>query len=148
MTRYLEDLIIGEERTSEPITISKEEIIEFARKFDPQPFHIDEEAAKKTQFGGLIASGTHTLAYWRKMDDQINGDIAFICGLEYESVRLVTPLRPDDHMYLTSKIVEVRPSKTRPDRGVVKIEYRVFNQNNQTLANLSCTSLVRRKPQT
>ena len=144
--RYLEDLVIGEERTSNPVRISAAEIIEFATKYDPQLFHIDEEAARKTMFGGLIASGTQTLAYWRKMDDEINADIAYICGLEYERVRLVTPLRPGDDMQLTSKIVEVRPSRSKPDRGVVKIEYRVFNQNDDTLATLICTSLVKTRP--
>lgn len=145
MRRHLEDMVVGEEKTSNPIRISKEEIIAFAEKFDPQPFHIDEEAAKHTQFGGLIASGIHTLAYWRKMDDEINGDIAYICGLEYESVRLITPLRPGDDMYLTSKIIEARASKSKPDRGVVKIDYRVFNQNGETLATLTCSSLVKRR---
>jgi len=144
--RYLEDLVIGEERLSQPVRVSADEITEFAKKFDPQPFHIDPEAAKLTQFGGLIASGTHTLAYWRKMDDEINGDIAYICGLEYESVRLITPLRPGDDMFLKSEIIEARRSKSRPDRGVVKIAYRVSNQNNQTLATLTCTSLVKTKP--
>lgn len=90
----MEDLIVGEEKTSNLIRISKEEIIAFARKSDPQPFHINEEAAKKTMFGGLIVSETHTLAYWRKMDDEINGDIAYICGLEHESARLITPCDP------------------------------------------------------
>ncbi len=144
--RYLEDLVIGEERLSQPVRVSADEIIEFAKKFDPQPFHIDPEAAKLTQFGGLIASGPHTLAYWRKMDDEINGDISYICGLEYERVRLITPLRPGDDMQLMSKIIEARPSKTKPDRGVVKIAYRVFNQDDETLATLICTSLVKTRP--
>lgn len=144
--RYLEDLVIGEERVSSPVVISAEEIIEFASKYDPQPFHVDEEAAKKTMFGGLIASGTHTLAYWRKMDDEINADIAYICGLEYERVRLITPLRPGDEMQLRSRIVEARPSKSKSDRGVVKVDYRVFNQNDDTLATLVCTSLVKTRP--
>lgn len=144
--RYLEDLVIGEERESSPVKVTATEIIEFATKFDPQPFHIDEEAAKKTMFGGLIASGTHTLAYWRKMDDEINGDIAYICGLEYERVRLITPLRANDEMYLKSRIAEVKPSRSKPDRGVIKIDYWVFNQNDDTLATLSCTSLVKTKP--
>ena len=94
-------------------------------------------------FGGLIASGTHTLAYWRKMDDEINGDIAYICGLEYERVRLITPLRADDEMHLKSKIAEVIPSRSKPDRGVVKIDYWVTNQNDEILATLTCTSLVK-----
>ncbi len=141
--RYLEDLVVGEERVSSPVKISAEEIIEFATKYDPQPFHIDEEAAKKTMFGGLIASGTHTLAYWRKMDDEINGDIAYICGLEYERVRLITPLRPDDEMTLKSKIAEVIPSRSKTDRGVVKVDFWVYNQNDEILATLRCISLVK-----
>jgi len=146
MTRYLEDIEIGEKRTSASVRVSKEEIIKFASFFDPQPFHIDEEAAKATQFGGLIASGTHTLAYWRKLDDEINCDIAYICGLEYEKVRLITPLRPDDDMYLVSEILEVTPSRSKPDRGVLKIGYKVYNQKNEILATLSCCSLVKRRP--
>ena len=144
--RYLEDLVVGEERLSKSVRVSAKEIIEFASFFDPQPFHIDEEAAKATQFGGLIASGTHTLAYWRKLDDEINGDIAYICGLEYEKVRLITPLRPDDDMYLVSEILEVTPSRSKPDRGVLKIGYKVYNQKNEILATLSCSSLVKRRP--
>ena len=146
MTRYLEDIEIGEKRTSASVRVSKEEIIKFASFFDPQPFHIDEEAAKATQFGGLIASGTHTLAYWRKLDDEINGDIAYICGLEYEKVRLITPLRPDDDMYLVSEILEVTPSRSKPDRGVLKIGYKVYNQKDETLATLTCASLVKTNP--
>ena len=144
--RYLEDLVIGEERVSSTVRVSAKEIIAFAKKFDPQPFHIDEEAAKQTTFKGLIASGTHTLALWRKMDDEINNDIAYICGLEYERVRLITPLRPGDAMQLRSKIIEARPSKSKPDRGIVKIDYRVFNQNDATLATLTCASLVKTRP--
>lgn len=144
--RYLDDLVVGEERVSKAVQVSENEIIEFAKKFDPQPFHIDPEAAKNSLFGGLIASGTHTLAYWRKMDDEINGDIAYICGLEYENVKLITPLRPGDNMFLRSKIIEARPSKSKPDRGIVKIAYRVFNQNDETLATLTCASLVKTNP--
>ena len=144
--RYLEDLVVGEERLSKSVRVSAKEIIEFAKKFDPQPFHIDPEAAKHTLFGGLIASGTHTLAYWRKMDDEINGDIAYICGLEYERVKLITPLRPGDDMFLKSRIIEARPSKSNPDRGITKIAYRVFNQKDETLATLTCASLVKTNP--
>ena len=133
----------GRRANSNTVRVSAEEIIEFARKFDPQPFHVDPVAAKNTQFGELIASGTHTLAYWRKMDDEINGDIAYICSLEYGNVRLITPLRPGDDMHLASKIVEVRSSKSKADRDVVKIAYRAFDQNDDTLATLNCASLVK-----
>jgi len=144
--RYFEDLEIGDERTSNSVLVTANEIIEFATRFDPQPFHIDVEAAKASHFGGLVASGTHTLAYWRLMDHQINHDIQYICGLEYEHVKLITPLRAGDEMYLRSKIVELIPSRSKKDRGIVKIEYWVYNQNDEILARLLCTSLVKTRP--
>ena len=146
MIRYLEDLKIGEERISKPYCVSAAEIIDFAQKFDPQPFHVDEETAKQSPFGGLIASGTHTLALWRKLDDAINNDIAYICGLEYEKVRLTTALRPDDEIRVWSKILSVMRSKSGKARGTVLLDYKIFNQHDVIIATLTCLSLVKTSP--
>lgn len=146
MTRYLEDLVIGETRTSRPARITAEEIIEFATMYDPQFFHLDAEAAKDTIFGGLIASGLQTLAYWRKLDHEMNGDIAFICGLEYEKIKLITPWRPGDEMHLTSEVIDKRRSTSKPDRGVLTMRFEAENQNGEVLATLLSKSLVRTGP--
>jgi len=142
---YFEDLKIGDTRVSEPLQVSEEEIITFAEQFDPQPFHIDPIAASDTIFGGLIASGVHSVALWRKLDDQINGDIAFICGVEFDKVRMLNPLRPGDKIHLHSEIKSAWLSRTKVDRGYVKIAYKLYNQNEQVVMALSCTSLVKRR---
>ena len=146
MVRYLEDLIVGETRMSPPYSVTKDEIIRFATEFDPQPFHIDEAAAKATSFGGLIASGTHTMALWRKIDDKLNKDVQYICGLEYERAKLIRPLRADDAIRLQSEILNVRPSTTRTERGTVKIGYKIYNQSDDVIFTITCVSLVKTRP--
>ena len=139
----MKNLKIGETRLSKPLNVGEDDIIVFAKQFDPQPFHIDPEAANETQFEGLIASGVHSIALWRKLDDQINKDIAFICGVEFDKVRMLNPLRPSDRIHLHSEIKSLKRSRTKVDRGYVKIFYKLFNQNDQVVLALSCTSLVK-----
>lgn len=146
MKRFLEDLTLGEIRLSEPYSVTKEEIVSFAKMYDPQPFHLDEAAAKETQFGGLIASGTHILALWRKIDDKLNHNIQYICGIEYEKVRLLRPLRPGDDIRVQSTISLIRPSRRQTDRGIVKLDYKLLNQQDDVILTLDCTSLVKRRP--
>lgn len=143
--RYFDDLEVGETKVSEAVEITAEEIIEFATRFDPQPFHTDPVEAKKSFFKGLVASGTHTIAYWRRLDHEINGDIAFICGLEYEHIKLHRPLRAGDQMHLKTKLIEKLPSRSDPARGIVKFEYFVYNQSGELLASIKSTSLVARQ---
>jgi acyl dehydratase len=131
--RYYEDLVEGEESCSGPRDVTLEEIIEFARKYDPQYFHTDAEAAKRSIFGGLVASGIFTMAIWRQLDHQIAGDIAWICGVGWDDVKFKTALRAGDAVRARAKCISKRASNSQPDRGIVVYDYELLNQHNQTV---------------
>jgi len=143
--RYYEDLVEGEERRSQTRRVSAQEIIEFARKYDPQYFHTDEEAAKRSIFGGLVASGIFTMAVWRQLDHQMAGDIAWICGVAWDDVRFQTALRADDEVYARARCVSKRISNSQPARGVVVYDYFLVNQRNETVFCCRSTNLVERR---
>lgn len=143
--RYYEDLVEGEEMRSDSRRVTAEEIIEFARKYDPQYFHTDEEAARRSIFGGLVASGIFTMAVWRQLDHQMAGDIAWICGVAWDDVKFATALRAGDSVHARAKCLSKRLSNSRPERGVVIYEYRLLNQHDETVFSCRSTNLVERK---
>jgi acyl dehydratase len=143
--RYYEDLVAGEERLSGARQVTAEEIIEFARKYDPQYFHTDAEAAKSSIFGGLVASGIFTMAVWRQLDHQIAGDIAWICGVAWDDVKFKTALRAGDEVRARAQLASKRLSNSHPDRGVVICNYLLLNQRNETVFSCRSTNLVERK---
>ena len=143
--RKFEDLVVGEQRLSSPYTVTQAEILEFARRYDPQWFHADADAAKSSHFEGLIASGVHTAALWRRMDHEINGDVDFICGVGWDEVRWPHPVRPGDTLQARSKVLELRPSETKPDRGLAIVGYEVRNQNDAIVLSFRSINLVRRR---
>jgi acyl dehydratase len=145
--RYYEDLVPGEESTSDTLTVSEDELIEFASRYDPQYFHIDPRAAaEKSMFGGLVASGIHTMALWRKLDHQMASDIAWICGVAWDDVRFAAPVRPGDTLSAYSKCVSKRLSETRPERGVIVHDYVLRNQRGETVWSCRSTALIERRP--
>ena len=121
--RTFEDLELGEFRRSSPRTVTQEEILEFARKYDPQWFHTDPESAAQSVFGEVVASGIHVLALWRQMDHEINWDIDWVCGVGCDELRLKRAIRAGDTIHVTSEIVSLEPSKTRTDRGTAMTRY-------------------------
>ncbi|MEL7030513.1 MAG: MaoC family dehydratase, partial [Pseudomonadota bacterium] len=129
--RAFEDLEVGERRVSSAYQVTQEEILDFAQKYDPQWFHADAEAAKGSTFQGLIASGVHTTALWRRLDHEINSDVDFICGVGWDEVRWPNPVRPGDTLRATSEILELRPSEASADRGIAIFGYEVRNQNDE-----------------
>jgi acyl dehydratase len=143
--RYYEDLVAGEESVSGSRPVTTEEIIEFARKYDPQYFHTDEQAARRSIFGGLVASGIFTMAVWRQLDHEIAGDIAWICGIAWDDVRFKTALRAGDEVRARAKCVSKRVSNSHPDRGVVAYDYLLLNQRDETVFSCRSTNLVERK---
>jgi acyl dehydratase len=143
--RYYEDLVEGEERVSGSRQVSAEEIIEFARKYDPQYFHTDEEAAKRSIFAGLVASGIFTMAVWRQLDHQVAGDIAWICGVAWDDVKFKTALRAGDEVRARARVSSKRLSNSHPDRGVVICSYLLLNQHDETVFSCRSTNLVERK---
>ncbi|HET9105741.1 MAG TPA: MaoC/PaaZ C-terminal domain-containing protein [Steroidobacteraceae bacterium] len=144
--RYFEDLIEGEERQSQAREVSEPELLEFARRYDPQYFHADPQAAAGSIFGGLVASGIFTMAVWRQLDHRICGDIAWICGVAWNEVRFPHPVRPGDSLRALARCVSKRPSQKDPRRGVVVFEYTLLNQRQETVFTCLSTNLIERRP--
>lgn len=145
-TRYYEDLEVGETYTSAPRTVSEEEIVEFAGRYDPQYFHMDPEAAEShPQFGEVVASGIHILALWRQLDHQITGDVRWICGIEWKQVRWHKPLRAGDTVRARAELLKKRPSASKAARGIVEYYYSLINQNDEEVFWCLSTNLVERR---
>ena len=144
--RYFEDFAVGQKFASGRLTVSTEAITAFAAEYDPQPFHLDEAAAKDTLFGGLAASGWHTAALTMRL---IVGG-AFrpaggIAGFGGELVWL-QPVRPGDELHAEVEVLETRISKSRPGQGLVKVRVSTFNQHDEPVQTFTPTLLVARRP--
>jgi acyl dehydratase len=147
--RFFEDFAVGQVfKPSGRVRVEKDEIMAFAKKFDPQPFHLDEEAGRKSIFGGLVASGWHTAAMTMSLVARsefrpIGGTI----GLGFDGLRWPVPVHPGDELRIESEVLEMRLSKSRPDRGLMKMRTRTLNQNGAMVQELIATALVPRRPQ-
>ncbi len=132
-----EDLVPGWRRTFPPRTLTREDIVRFAREWDPQSFHLDEEAARKTHFGGLVASGWHTACLSMRVvvDGLLEGSTSMGSpGLE--ELKWLRPVRPDDPLTLTLEVLEARPSRSKPDRGSVKLGYALENSAGEVVFSM------------
>ncbi len=143
--RYYEDLVEGQESMSGPRTVEAEELLAFARQYDPQYFHADPEAAKGSIFGGIVASGIFTMAIWRQLDHQIAHDIAWICGVAWDDVRFPVAVRAGDTLRARAKCLSKRVSNSRPERGIAVYEYVLLNQRGETVFTCRSTNLVERR---
>ncbi len=145
--RYFDDFAVGEVfKPSGRVRVEKDEIIAFAKKFDPQFFHLDEEAARKSIFGRLVASGWHTAAMTmslvaRSEYRSAGGTI----GMGFEDVRWPAPVYPGDELRIETEVLEMRASKSRPDRGVMKLRTRTLNQNDEAVQELVAYAMVPRR---
>lgn len=144
---FLEDLAVGQVYTAGPITVSQDEIIEFAGRYDPQPFHTDPEAAAGHPiFRGLAASGWHTTALMISLANKALGHLAWgIVGGGGELAWLV-PVRPGDALRIEIEVKEIAPSRSRPDRGTALTENRVINQDGVIVATFAPRFLVPTRP--
>ena len=143
--RYLEDYAVGQIYGSGRLAVDADRIKAFAAEFDPQPFHLGEDAARDTFFGGLAASGWHTAALTMRL--LVEGDLkpaGGVIGLGGE-ISWLRPLRPGDEIHLESEILETRPSKSRPDQGLIKVRTTTFNQNGEAVQILVGTLIVPRR---
>src|SRR3989475_8361175 len=130
--RFLEDFAVGQTFRSGRVRIDKERIKTFGAEFDPQPFHLDEEAARDTIFKGLAASGWHTAAMtMRLLVDSGLKPAGGIIGAGFDEMRWPRPVRPGDELHVESEVLDVRPSKSRPDQGVIKVRTTTLNQNGE-----------------
>ena len=117
---YFEELEIGIRSAAGPYSLSKEEIIRFAKQYDPIPRHIDEELAAQSVFGGLTASGSHTFAIYILLSGQLQPHFQVLMGLGWDELKLTNPVRPGDALDLEMTVLELRPSKSKPDWGIVR----------------------------
>jgi acyl dehydratase len=145
--RYLEDFAVGQVYGTGRLRVDGERIKSFAAEFDPQPYHLDEDAARGTIFAGLAASGWHTAAVTMRL--MVDGELkpaGGIIGLGFEEFRWPKPVRPGDELRVESEVLDVRPSKSRADQGLVKLRNTTFNQNGEAVQITVGTLLVPRKP--
>ena len=145
--RYFEDYPAGAVFTAGGVTVSEAEIIEFARKYDPQAMHTDPAAAARGPFGGLIASGWHTAAMMMRMfADNFLSPASSVASPGLDELRWLLPVRPGDMLSLCVTILEARASRSRPGEGVVRSHVEVLNQRGDAVLSLKPISLVRRRP--
>jgi len=145
--RYLEDFAAGQHYGSGSLTVEAGAIKRFAAEFDPQPFHLDEAAAAKTFFRGLAASGWHTAAMTMRLfvESELR-PAGGIVGVGFEEFRWPRPVRPGDALHLDLEVLEVRPSKSRPEQGLIKLRTTTLNQNNEPVQVLVGTLVVPKRP--
>ncbi len=143
---WFEDYRVGDEFAGEPVTLAEREILEFAREYDAQFFHVDAEAAKASPYGGLIASGIHSFAaVWGGMIRAgfLNGRGIGAPGMD---IRWVKPVRPGDTLTMLARVVETKVSRSRPDRGFVSFEASVTQQDGDEVMTLSFKEMIRTRP--
>lgn len=136
---FFDDLYTGQRFVTPGMTVSESQILDFARVYDPQPFHIDAEAARATEFGGLIASGFHTLS--------LSFSLFFRLGIfaranlgspGMEEIRWLKPLRPGDTIHAEAEVTALRASQSKPDRGIVTMRHDTFNQDGALILTVTC----------
>ena len=144
--RYLEDFVVGQIFGSARLRIDADQIKKFALEFDPQPFHLDDEAARDSIFQGLAASGWHTAALtMRLLVDSELKPAGGLVGAGFDEFRWPRPVRPGDELRVESEVLEVRPSKSRPGQGLVKVRMTTLNQNGEAVQILIANIVVPRR---
>jgi len=146
--RYLEDFAVGQTFGSGRLRIDKERVLAFAAEFDPQPFHLDEAAARRSVFGGLAASGWHTAAVTMRLmiGTDLNPAGGFV-GAGLDECRWPRPVRPGDELRVECEVIEVRPSKSRPEQGLIKLRTTTLNQDDEAVLVHVVNMIVLRRKQ-
>jgi acyl dehydratase len=147
--QYLEDLEVGRKSAFGSYQVTREEVLEFARKYDPQPFHLSDEAAAQTHFGRLAASGWHTCAMTMAMivENLEAHEQAGLGSPGVDELRWLKPVFPGDTLRAETEILEVKPSRSKPDIGSFRSRCTVFNQDDQPVLSFISIVLIRRRPQ-
>lgn len=145
---YLEDLVVGAETDFGSYEVTREEVLEFARKYDPQPFHLSDEEAAKTHFGRLAASGWHTAAMVMAVIARhvVQHEQAGLGSPGIDELRWKKPVYPGDTLCVRGRILEVTPSRSRPDMGSFRTQTTVTNQHGDVVMTFTSIVLMRRKP--
>ena len=144
--RYFDDLKVGDRFATDEYEMTADEIVRFGRQYDPQPFHTDAGAARATLFGQLVASGWHTAAVSMRL--MVLGEMNLdggVIGQGTESLRWPRPVLPGDRLRVVTEIEELRPAPSRPDRGLVRLHCRTYNQVGKVVQDMVATLLVARR---
>jgi acyl dehydratase len=145
--RYFDDYLPGATYDCGIFSVNEEEIVSFAEQFDPQPFHVDPEAAARGPFGGLIASGWHTAALvMRQLVDNYLPAEASLGSPGLDEMRWPDPVRPGDTLRVRATVVEARRSLSKPDRGIMKTVIEAVNQDGRTVMRATATNFLRVRP--
>ncbi len=146
--RYFEDYVVGTSTEHGSVLVEEAEVVDFGRRFDPQPFHVDREAAAAGPFGGLIASGWHTCALMmRLLAEQYLSPVSSLGSPGIDELRWLLPVRPGDHLTLRTTVEDTRVSRSKPDRGLVRTRVELLNQTGDVVLRLSAMNLIRTRPQ-
>ncbi|PZU61198.1 MAG: acyl dehydratase [Sphingobium sp.] len=151
LTSFFEDLVVGSRQSYGQYEVTREEVIDFAGKYDAQPFHLSDEAAAATHFGRVAASGWHTCAMMmamtvRYMQETPGAQDASLGAIGIDELRWLKPVFPGDVLRCESEIVEKIPSRSRPEMGVVKILTTVFNQAGEPVLTMRPILMIRTRP--
>lgn len=145
---YFEDFEVGKIIDVGSRTVTEEEIIDFAKQFDPQPFHVDKAVAAQSMYGGIIASGWHTCGMiMRLMVDGFLNKSASLGSPGVDEIRWIKPVRGGDTLTVTTTALEMRPSGSKPDRGVVVTQWQATNQHGELVAIVKGMGMFQRRPQ-
>jgi acyl dehydratase len=145
--RYFDDYVPGATRDCGSVSFSQAEIISFASQFDPQPFHVDPEAAAHGPFGGLVASGWHTAALvMRQLVDHYLSAEASLGSSGLDEIRWPSPVRPGDTLRVRATVLEARRSQSKPDRGIIKTVIEAVNQDGRTVMRATATNFLLVRP--
>ena len=145
--RWLEDYRPGDEHRFGPIAVDEAEVLDFGRRFDPQPFHTDAEAAARSEHGGLIASGWHTAALMMRLySDHYLSRVATLVSPGVDELRWRRPVRPGDRLWIRVTVLEARPSASRPDRGIVRSGIEMVNQRDEVVMTVAALNFILRRP--
>lgn len=145
---YFEDIAVGDKESFGSYVVEREEVLDFASKYDPQPFHLSDEAAAQTHFGRVAASGWHTAGMMMNMlvnhmQQEPGRQEASLGAMGIDELRWLRPCYPGDLLRCETEIVEKIPSKSKPERGIVKTQVTVFNQNDEPVMTLRPITIVR-----
>jgi len=145
--KYYEDLEVGTKASFGHYEVTREEVIEFASKYDPQPFHLDDEAAAQTYFGRLSASGWHTCAMtMRMMVEHFSSQEAASLGSPgIDELRWIKPVYAGDTLRVEAEVTAAKPSQSKPDRGFVDVQYNILNQNDVLVSSYHSTHMLKRR---
>ena len=143
--RYFDDLKVGDHFKSEPLEVTERQVVEFAHKFDPQMFHLTRKSAERTVFKGLIASGWHTAAMTMRLFVQTLNFTEGAIGLGVDELRWPNPVRPGDSLRVETEILELRPSRSKPDYGIIRLLNATTNQRGEIVQTMTASAMVPRR---